>query len=45
MAEPLALEEIIVTTHRKYHIRVESLINADTHVMALTLYGHVNSEG
>lgn len=45
MAEALALEEIIVTTYRKYHIRVESLINADTHVMELTLYGHVNSEG
>ena len=45
MAEALALEEIIVTPHRKYHRSVESLIDAATHVMELTLYGDVNSEG
>ena len=45
MAEALALEEIIVTTHCKYHRRVENLIAADAHVIELTLYGHVNSEG
>ena len=30
--------------HHKYHVRVVSIIDADTHLMGLTLYKYVNSE-
>lgn len=30
--------------HHRYHVRVVSVIDADTHVMGLTLYEDVNSE-
>ena len=38
------LQTVAIIVHHKYHVRVVSVIDADTHVMGLTLYDYVNSE-
>ena len=38
------LQTVAITAHHKYHVRVLSVIDADTHVMGLTMYEYVNSD-
>jgi hypothetical protein len=38
------LQTVATTAHHKYRVLVLSVIDADTHVMWLTLHKYVNSE-
>ena len=38
------LQTVAITAHHKYRVLVLSVIDADTHVMWLTLHKYVNSE-
>ena len=38
------LQTVVITAHHKYRVLVLSVIDADTHVMWLTLHKYVNSE-
>ena len=38
------LQTVAITAHHKDHVFVLSVLDADTHVMGLTMYEHVNSE-